>query len=85
MYDVASALVECIFDDDFEELQAALLDGYCQYRSLSKQDINMLPDFLLIRGLAIIGWYHQRPEYAGAAYFERFKSWVLEECVRRAS
>ena len=83
MYDVASALVECRFDNDFEELKAALLDGYRQCRSMSKQDINMLSDFLLIRGMAIIGWYHQRPEYAGAAYFERFKNWVLEECERR--
>ena len=43
----------------------------------------MLPEFELVRGMAIIGWYHQRPEYAGATYFKRFKTWVVEECKRR--
>ena len=83
VYDIASALIECRFDNDFEALQVALLEGYRQCRCLAMQDVDMLPDFLLVRGMAIIGWYHQRPEYAGAAYFERFKTWVVEECKRR--
>jgi Ser/Thr protein kinase RdoA (MazF antagonist) len=85
MYDIASALIECLFDHDFEEAQAALLQGYCECRSLAMQDLDMLPDFLLVRGMAIIGWFHQRPEYAGAAYFEKFRTWVVEECKRRES
>jgi Ser/Thr protein kinase RdoA (MazF antagonist) len=85
MYDIASALIECRFDHDFEGVQADLLEGYCECRSLATQDLDMLPDFLLVRGMAIIGWYHQRPEHAGAAYFERFKTWVVEECQRRES
>lgn len=83
MYDIASALVECWFDNDFEALQAVFLDGYREHRSLASQDIDILPDFLLVRGMAIIGWYLQRPEYAGSADLEKFKAWVVEDCERR--
>ena len=83
LYDIASALVECLFDEDFEALQDAFLEAYGRCRGLSSRDTDMLPDFLLVRGMAIIGWFYQRPEYDGLAYFERFKAWVLEECERR--
>ena len=83
MYDIASALVECRFDDDFEALQAAFLEGYRQCRDLAARDLEVLPDFLLVRGMAIIGWYRQRPEYAGEAETEKFKNWVVGECRRR--
>jgi len=83
MYDIASALIECRFDKDFEASQAAFLSGYCEHRSLSDRDVDRLPDFLLVRGMAVIGWYLQRPEYAGAASLEPIKTWVLEESMRR--
>ena len=63
VYDLASVLIECRNSLDFEALRAALLQGYRQYRSLAMRDIEMLPTFLLIRGMAIIGWYLQRPEH----------------------
>jgi hypothetical protein len=44
---------------------------------LLKRDLDMLPTFLLIRGMAIIGWYLQRPEYVHSAEFEEVKDWVL--------
>jgi hypothetical protein len=40
----------------------------------------MLPVFLLIRGMSIMGWYHQRPEHAGSDYFKTVKNWVIGEC-----
>lgn len=83
MYDLASVLVECQFDEDYEPLEAALLEGYRKHRSLETRDVEMLPDFMLVRGLAIIGWFFERPEYTGSAYFERFKSWVLNVCSAR--
>ena len=83
MYDVASALIECRFDSDFETFQAAMLEGYRECRPLPQEDLDMLSDFKLIRGLAVIGWFYQRPEYAGSDYFERFRTWVLGECERR--
>jgi len=83
MYDIASALIECRFDKDFEASQAALLAGYRERRPLSNRDVDRLPDFLLVRGMAVIGWYLQRPEYAGAAILDPIKTWVIEESACR--
>ena len=80
MYDIASALIEDRFAPGFDALREALLEGYRKNRPLAERDIDMLPTFLLIRGMAIIGWFHQRPEHAGSGYFEKVKSWVIGEC-----
>ncbi len=80
MYEIASALIESRFGPDFDALRAAILEGYREHRPLSEQDVDMLPVFLLIRGMAIIGWFHQRPEHAGSSFFEEMKNWVLAEC-----
>ena len=70
-------LIECRDARDIEALQAALLEGYLARRPLAQRDIDMLPTFLLIRGMAIIGWYLQRPEIALDSEFEGVKDWVL--------
>lgn len=80
MYDMASALIEYRWAPDFDSLRAALLNGYREHRPLTIRDIEMLPVFLLARGMAIIGWFHQRPEHAGSSFFEAVKEWVLAEC-----
>jgi len=80
MYEIASALIEDRFAPDFEALRTALLDGYREHRPLAMRDVEMLPAFLLIRGMAIIGWFHQRPEHAGSSYFRRVKEMVLDDC-----
>ena len=80
VYDMASVLIEHSLTPDFDALSAALLDGYGERRPLEKRDIEMLPAFLLIRGMAIIGWYHQRPEHVDSEYFEALKNRVLEAC-----
>ena len=80
VYDLASVLFECRGARDFGMLQAALLEGYCARRPLAQQDLDMLPAFLLVRGMAIIGWYGQRPEHAHFGEFEEAKDWVLETC-----
>ena len=80
MYDIASALIEDRFAPDFEALRTALLDGYREHRPLAMRDVEMLPAFLLIRGMAIIGWFYQRPEHAGSSYFGQVKDMVLDEC-----
>jgi len=80
MYDVASVLIEYRLALDFEALCAALLAGYREHRTLAERDVEMLPSFLLIRGMAIIGWFGQRPEHEGSKFFEEVKSWVLEQC-----
>lgn len=80
MYEIASALIADRFAPDFEAVRAALLDGYREHRPLAERDADMLPAFLLIRGMAIIGWFHQRPEHAGSSLFRRVKEMVLDEC-----
>lgn len=77
IYDLASTLFECRDARDIGALQGALLDGYRERRPLAQSDIDMLPAFLLIRGMAIIGWYHQRPEHGHDSEFKKVKAWVL--------
>jgi len=80
MYDIASALMEDRFAPDLEAVRTALLDGYREHRSLAERDVDMLPAFLLIRGMAIVGWFHQRPEHAGSGFFDAVKNWLIGEC-----
>jgi len=80
MYDIATALVECHFAPGFDAICASLLDGYRKHRPLKDEDVEILPTFVLMRGMAIIGWYHERPEHTGSAYFENVKNWVIGEC-----
>jgi Ser/Thr protein kinase RdoA (MazF antagonist) len=80
MHEIAAALIEDGPVPDFDVLRAALLEGYREHRPLAERDVDMLPTFLLIRGMAIIGWFHQRPEHTESAYFEKVKNWVIEEC-----
>lgn len=83
MYDLTSLLIECVLHADFRELQEALFEGYRHCRSLTRQDVDMFSDFLLVRGMAIIGWFHQRPELASLDYFGNVKNWVLDACASR--
>ena len=85
LYDITAALIEFIDDPGIEELRHALLAGYQTYRPLEVKDLNMLPDFQLIRGMAIIGWYYQRPEHAGHDYLNMVKDWVIKQCHLRRS
>ena len=83
MYDIAAALVNECRAADIESICAATLEGYRKHRALEDRDADMLRTFLLIRGMVTIGWFHQRPEYAGSDFFEEMKDWVLEECGAR--
>jgi Ser/Thr protein kinase RdoA (MazF antagonist) len=80
-YELAAALIEYWDDDDFEALRGALLDGYRGHRGLTPLDEDMLSTFLLIRGMAIIGWFHQRREHAGSEFFQHIKDQVLRRCL----
>ncbi len=80
MHELASALIEYRFAPGFDALRDALLEGYREHRPLATQDAEMLPVFLLIRGMAIMGWFHQRPEHVGSDYFKEVKNWVIAEC-----
>jgi Ser/Thr protein kinase RdoA (MazF antagonist) len=82
MYDFASALLEYRFAADFDALCASMLEGYREHRPLGERDVEMLPTFLLIRGMAIIGWFHERPEHTSSAYFAGIKKIVFEASLK---
>ena len=81
MYEIASALTMDRFAPDFDALREALLEGYREHRPLAEQDVELLSVFLLIRGMAIIGWFHQRAEHVGSDYFAEVKKIVFEGCI----
>lgn len=61
-YDLAVALFAVEADADAACLRDALVAGYRTVRDLSEDDLALLAMFVLIRGMAVIGWLHERPE-----------------------
>jgi Ser/Thr protein kinase RdoA (MazF antagonist) len=82
LYELAAALLSEVGAPDFPAVRQALLDGYRKIRALADQDLALLPTFLLIRGLATVGWYADRPEFHGLAELDELKDWVLQQCAR---
>jgi len=80
MYDIASALFEERNHPEFANMRASFLDGYQEHRPLGERDIHTLDLFLLIRGLALVGWLHQRPEHDESPYFRELKDAVCAAC-----
>jgi Ser/Thr protein kinase RdoA (MazF antagonist) len=79
-YDIAVALVHQQDSPNLAGLERAYVAGYRSARPISDQILMMLPMFRLVRGLAQIGWYHQRPELKRSARFDEVKALVLEQC-----
>jgi Ser/Thr protein kinase RdoA (MazF antagonist) len=80
MYDIASALFEGRNLPEAAIHRAAFFAGYQEHRLIGESETRVLDLFLLIRGLAVIGWFHQRPEHAGSEYFNELKDSVYTEC-----
>jgi Ser/Thr protein kinase RdoA (MazF antagonist) len=72
-YDLAVALVRYQHRSEFWAFRDACITGYRSVRPVAEQDLALLPMFLLIRGMAQIGWYHQRPELPPSADLLRLK------------
>ena len=84
MYDAAVALVHHQSLAYFPAVRDALFRGYRSVRSLSRDDEAMLPMFLLIRGMAQIGWLYQRPEHRGPEhvnYLEHIRTILRAQCA----
>ena len=83
MYDIAVALKHQHGTPLYPVVRDALLRGYRSVRALNAGHEAMLAMFLLIRGMAVIGWLYQRPELASAEhqeYLQRTRSMVVEQC-----
>ena len=61
-YDIAVALRHLRKHAYFAAIQRALIVGYRSKRALSDDALALVPMFLLIRGMALLGWMHLRPE-----------------------
>ena len=62
-YEIAVALDAYRKPPHFEVARDALIAGYRLERAISDAAIELLPMFLLIRSLALLGWLHERPEH----------------------
>ena len=79
-YDIAVALVHQQDGPNYAAFERAYVAGYRSVRPISDELLALVPMFRLVRGLAQIGWYHQRPELDRSARFDEMKAGVLEQC-----
>jgi Ser/Thr protein kinase RdoA (MazF antagonist) len=61
-YDLAVALLPYRTAPTFSTVHDAVLRGYRSVRPLAEHVTGMIPTFLLVRRLAIVGWMMHRPE-----------------------
>lgn len=80
MYDLAAALHQCQELAQFGAICAACVEGYRSVRPVADEDLAMLPLFLLVRGMAEIGWFADRPENATPAELSAMKDFVIAQC-----
>lgn len=81
-YDIATALTGWQTKPNAAEIERAFLAGYRAARPVPDEALSLIPAFRLIRWMATIGWFHQRPELnRPSSVFEERKVWVLEQCA----
>jgi Ser/Thr protein kinase RdoA (MazF antagonist) len=81
-YDIATALTGWQTKPNAAEIERAFLAGYRAIRPVPDEALSLIPTFRLIRWMATIGWFHQRPELnRPSSVFEERKAWVLEQCA----
>lgn len=80
-YDIAVALVNYQGGPHLPTFERAYLAGYRSVRPISDEILALVPVFRLVRGLAQIGWYYQRPEIRPSAHFDEMKALTLDQCV----
>jgi len=73
-YDLAVALVSYQDHPHFTLFRDACIAGYRSVRAIADADLALLPMFLLIRDMAQIGWFHQRPELPRATVLPHIKA-----------
>jgi Ser/Thr protein kinase RdoA (MazF antagonist) len=78
-YDIAVALRHYMDEPYFGAIQAAFVRGYRAVREIADAALALVPMFMLIRGLASIGWIAQRPELSRDLDAE-YKDAVCAQC-----
>jgi len=77
MYELAVGLFSYQDHPRFPEMVEALYEGYREFRRLDAASAELLPLFLLIRTLALIGWLADRPEHKNPG----FVRWLVSRAV----
>ena len=80
-YDIATVLTYWQTKPNAAEIERAFIAGYRGVRRLGEEVVSQLPTFRLIRWMAAIGWFHERPELKRPEVFEERKAWVVEQCA----
>lgn len=80
-YDLAVALVTYQDHPNFNMFRDACIAGYRSVRAIPDADLALLPMFLLIRDMAQMGWFHQRPELPRAAVLPRLKARICSKAA----
>jgi Ser/Thr protein kinase RdoA (MazF antagonist) len=80
-YDIAVVLTYWQTKPNAAEIERAFLKGYRATRAVPDEALALIPMFRLVRWMASIGWFHERPELKRPAVFEERKRWVIEQCA----
>ena len=72
MYELAVGLFSYQGHPRFPEMVGAVLEGYREIRPLDAESAALLPLFLLVRALALVGWLADRQEVAKAGGARHF-------------
>lgn len=85
-YDIATTLESYVALPNFIELRAMLLCAYRNERNLDESDEQLVDLFILVRELAHLGWYGQRPEVqaTSAKHFAALHRRIVERCEKLA-
>ena len=78
-YELAVALFSYMEEPWFDAITEALLAGYRSVRGFDERALELLPLFLLIRALVMIGWIWDRPELG---YHKRLARLIDDACER---
>lgn len=81
MHELAVALYNNQGSRHFGAMQEALIRGYRSRREIAEEDLAMLPLFLLMRNLMVIGWIEQRPELGAPS--RRFRDMAKQSALVR--
>jgi Ser/Thr protein kinase RdoA (MazF antagonist) len=61
-FELATALFPLLRQEIFDDVLEAYLHGYRRLRALDEESLDLLPSFLMARGLSYLGWPVGRPE-----------------------
>ncbi len=80
LYDMATALFDAWYDDDdFLNTYEGLVEGYGERLAFTDEMRELMPNFLLARLLAYVGWLDNRPENAAYGVLPEL---IAEACER---